>query len=93
MITQSGELNVTLQGGAIYTLVVTQALESTSNNVTVSYRKTGWTLVYGKFTTSFSDHSQIYLLTETGLGMRLGGLLGMYSLLGFLPASFIHMCA
>ena len=45
MITQSGELNVTLQGGAVYTVVVTQASESSSINVTVSYRKTGWTLV------------------------------------------------
>ena len=64
MITQSGELNVTLQGGAVYTVVVTQASESSSINVTVSYRKTGhWSeFKYGKFTASFPGHSQILSL-------------------------------
>ena len=45
MTAQTGELNVRLQGGAVYTVVVTQAFESSSTNVTVSYRKTGWTLI------------------------------------------------
>ena len=56
MTAQTGELNVRLQGGAVYTVVVTQAFESSSTNVTVSYRKTGPSLSMGSiYRASFPD--------------------------------------